>query len=342
MVTNALSERRCSYVVRVQNAAASTTDLRDLAHYLSTLGVAGCDVVLLDAASPLQFEINGRILRWVGRHVKPGPEQCAGGGGIDIIRAAGTFAACEKVIVATDDVRYSVEAIGQMCELLEMHEVVEPQDYLDPLPWWGGVEAGRMLIQRGVEPKPDHGTTFGFRRGALRALWALGSVSTVEAQSRRLAAVGAEIHAAGDVFVRREAGPFSDWLSARPRRAAEHFTSPFESALFFSILPLLILLTTLGGLRLAGACAGTIAFGAVGMALHGRAGATAFFPMRACFLAPLWVFERSVSVYWALFRALRPSMDATGDLAGDSGSPISSGAARTGTEGDSTSTRGIH
>ena len=43
----------------------------------------------------------------------------------------------------------------------------------------------------------------------------------------------------------------------------------------------------------------------MGLALRGRAGASAFFPLHACLFAPLWVLERSVSVYWALFRKLR-------------------------------------
>jgi hypothetical protein len=41
------------------------------------------------------------------------------------------------------------------------------------------------------------------------------------------------------------------------------------------------------------------------LALRGRAGAGAFFPVRACLFAPLWVAERSISVYWALYRKLR-------------------------------------
>ena len=43
------------------------------------------------------------------------------------------------------------------------------------------------------------------------------------------------------------------------------------------------------------------------LALRGRAGAATFFPLRAVLFAPLWVFERSVSVYWALIRRLRGS-----------------------------------
>lgn len=304
MPTKRPHERRCSYVVLVQNAAASTNELRELSTYLSSLSISDCDVVIVDPSPRLQFELNARILRWVGRHVAVQPEHRAGAG-IDVVRAASQYAACEKVIVAADDIRYTSEAIGQLCDLLDTHEVVEPQDYLDPMPWWGGIDAGRILIHRGIEPQPDHGATFGFRRSALRALRALAPVTTADAHAKRLAAVGAEVYPATDVFVRREPGSLGDWLSARPRLAGNEFVLPMKSAFFFSLVPLLVLLVALGGLQLASGYAGVIAFAAVALAMRGRFGASSFFPLRACFFAPLWVLERSISVYWALLRKLR-------------------------------------
>jgi hypothetical protein len=299
------SERCCSYVVILDNAAASGSDLRDLATHLSSLGVANCDVVILDASARLQFELNSRILRWVGRHVAVRPEFRTPGGATDITRAAASLAACEKVIVAADDVRYTPEAIGQLCDLLDVHEVVEPQDYLEPMPWWGGIDAGRILVHRGIEPQPDHGATYAFRRSAVRAMRALGSSEVHDDQVRRLAAVGAEVHAATDVFVRREPAPLGDWLAARPRLAGDDFALPMKTAFFFSLMPMLLLLAFAGGLRLAGGYAGVIAVATFGVALRGRTGAATFFPLRAALFAPLWVFERSVSVYWALFQKLR-------------------------------------
>ena len=303
MRTKRPQDRRCSYVVLVQNATASTSELRELAAYFSTLGVAGCDVVILDASPRLQFELNGRILRWVGRHVAVHPEYRAANG-IDLVRAAASLATCEKVIVANEDVRYTPEAIGQLCDLLDVHEVVEPQDYLDPMPWWSGIDAGRMLIHRGIEPEPDHGATFGFRRSAIRGLRTLPASS--DAHARRLSAVGAEVYSAADVFVRREPEPFADWVASRPRLAGDDFELVFKTAFFFSLVPLLLLLVAFGGARFAGVYMGLIAFASVGLALRGRAGvASMHFPLRACLFAPVWVFERSVSVYWALYRKLR-------------------------------------
>ena len=298
-------DRRCSYVVVVDYSTVPADELRDLANYLSTVGVAGCDVVVLDASPRLQFDLNARILRWVGRHVAVRPEHRTPSGSLDLVRSAAALAACEKVIVAEQDVRYTPDAIGQICDLLEMHEVVEPQDYLDPLPWWGGIEAGRMLVHRGIEPQPDHGATLGFRRSAVNSLRNLTTGEVLDDQGRRLAAAGAEVYAAANVFVRRRPGALNEWLTQRPRYAGDDFGLPFKSAFFFSIAPLLLILGVLGGIQLAGAYASVIAFAAVCLALRGRAGAAPYFPLRACLFAPLWVFERSVSVYWALYRKLR-------------------------------------
>ncbi|MDQ3283954.1 MAG: hypothetical protein M3Q69_21325 [Acidobacteriota bacterium] len=302
-------DQRCSYVVVVGNAAASAGELQDLAQYLSTLGVAGCDVVILDPSPRLQFDLNGRILRWVGRHIAVRPEHRTQSGSIDLVRTAMTLAACEKVIVAAEDVRYTPEAVGQLCDLLEMHEVVEPQDYLDPLPWWGGIEAARILVHRGIEPQPDHGATFGFRRSAVRGLRALDNFELSDDQARRLASAGAEVFAATNVFVRREPGALDEWLAQRARVAGDDFLMPMKSAFFFSLMPLLFLLAVAGGLQLAGGYAGVIAFASFALAMRGRTGAGTFFPLRACLFAPLWIFERSVSVYWALFRKLRGGDD---------------------------------
>jgi hypothetical protein len=298
-------EFRCSYVVVVENAAAPTRDLCELAHYLSTLRVNGCDVVVLDPSTRMVFDLNARTLRWVGRHIAVGSEHRSPAGSLDRIRAACAVAMCEKVIVATEDVRYTPEAVGQMCDLLEMHEAVEPQDYLEPLPWWGSIEAGRILVHRGIEPQPDHGATFGFRRTSVRGMRTLGAGDVFDDPVRRLAAAGADVFAATEVFVRREPRALEEWLDERPRLARFDFSLPVKSAFFFSLVPLLLVLALLGGPRLAGLYAGMVVFSSVGLAMRGRAGAASYFPFRACLYAPVWVLERSISVYWALYRMMR-------------------------------------
>jgi hypothetical protein len=293
-------ERRCSYLVVLENDFRSADELRELATYLSEVAVSDFEVIIFDASSPEAVEENRRVLRWVGRHTTARPEHVTGTGNIDAIRAAIDLASCDKVIVADAHVRYSRESLDDLTALLELHEVVEPQDYFDPLPWWGGIEAGRILVHRSISPLPDSGSTFGFRKRAIRGLRAIDQATNAHDYVRRLASQGAEVFTSMRLFVRRIPPRFSDWIRGLPRRAEQEFTMPAKAALFFMLMPALIAVALLGGARMAGTVAGAISFASVALALRGRIGAGRFFPWRACFFAPLWVLQRSLSVYCAL------------------------------------------
>jgi hypothetical protein len=287
-------ERRCTYLVVLENASASVEALRDLASYLSSLAVSSFEVVILDTSAPAAFEENRRVLRWVSTHVPVRIRHLTPTGTIDPIRAALDVASCEKVIVADSQVRYGQEALDHLCAQLDLHELVEPQDYFDPLPWWGGIEAGRTLVRRGIGPMPARSSTFGFRKRAVRGLRSIDSVTAPDDPVRRLMSQGAEVFSANEIFVRRIPPRLDDWLRDRPRDAD-------QTAVFFGLLPLTLLVAILGGLPLAGVCVSAIAICAFGLAMRGRIGAGPFFPMRACLYAPLWLLERSFGVYWALF-----------------------------------------
>jgi hypothetical protein len=299
-------DRRCTYLVVIEQPG----DLRELANYLSTLSLADCDVVVLDGSAQPKFEENRRVLRWVSRHVPVRPQHRSITGAIDPVRAALALASCEKVIVAGEQVRYDECALDTLCRLLDAHEVVEPQDYPDPLPWWSGIDAGRILIHRGLAPDPDHGLTFGFRRTAIRGLRTVDNplVDPSESAVRRLALTGAEVFSASELFVRRVPPALDSWIRERPRQADDDFVMPVKSALFFALIPMAMLLMAFAGFRAMAGYAGAIAFASMAIAVRGRIGASTVFPLKTCLFAPLWVLERSVSVYWALLRKLRPAM----------------------------------
>jgi len=297
---------RCSYLVVIERDRDAGGDLRDLATYLSSLAVAGCEVIVVDDSPAPVFENNRRVLRWVSRHIAPRPRHRNFSGTIDVVRTAIDVSTCDKIIVAEENVRYDGAAIDSVCELLDVHEVVEPQDYFDPLPWWIGIEAGRMLVHRGVEPLPDHGATFAMRKSTVRGIRGVDVAwSNSDDPVRHLTSQGAEVFSACDVFVRRLPPPLHDWLRDRPKQAGDDFAMPVKTAFFFALLPMAMLLAVIGGIRLAGGYAGAIALSSLVLAIRGRAGNATFFPLRACLSAPLWVLERSISVYWALFRKLQ-------------------------------------
>jgi len=297
------ADRRCSYVVVLDDPSVGAGDVRNLAAYLSTVSVAGCEIVIIDDTE--RFERNRRVLRWVGRHLAALPRHRSITGSVDAVRAACDLAACEKVIVASPRARYTAAQLDEICSLLEEHEVVEPQDYCDPLPWWGGIDAGRVLVHRGIEPLPDHGATFGFRRSVVRGLRSLDSLELAGDDAvRRLQSVGAEIRSPDDLFVRCEPPSIGSWLRDRARQAGDDFSMPVKTAFFFAMIPLITLLASFGGARLAGSYAGAVAGVSLLLAVRGRSGASGVFPLRACLFAPLWILERSVSVYWALLRKM--------------------------------------
>jgi hypothetical protein len=284
--------RRCTYVVAISSCSP---DVPLLAEYLSALGVAGCEVIVLDS-SPAVDE-HRRILRWVARYIVVDEP-------LDIVRTAASLASCEKIIIASESVRYDIADLTELCALLDAHEVVEAQDYLEPLPWWGGIDAGRMLVHRGIDPHPDCGATFGFRRAIPRSLRGFDATGSSD-PARALSSQGAEIVSASDLFVRRCPPRLDEWLRERPREADRDFNIPSKSAFFFALIPMAILLALIGGGRIAAGYTGAVAFASIVLAVRGRMGAGAFFPLRACLYAPLWVLERSVSVYWALLRKVR-------------------------------------
>ena len=288
------ADRRCSYLVVLDNEFSSIDELRELAAYLSNLAVSDFEVIVVDASLPPALEQNRRVLRWVGRHVIARPQH------LDPIRAAIDLASCEKVIVADAHVRYSDSALDEISMLLDVHEVVEPQDYFDPLPWWGGIEAGRMLVHRSLSPLPDHGSTFGFRKRAIRALRAVDQGVPADDFARRLASQGAEVFSAVEIFVRRIPPALSEWFRDLPRHAGEDLEIPAKAAFFFVLLPVAIVFALLSGLRFAAGYAGAIVFVSTALAVRGRIGTAPFFPWRVCLYAPLGVLERSISVYWAL------------------------------------------
>lgn len=288
----------CTYAVAIDESLTQT-GLQAMAEYLSTLDLAGCDVLVFDSAPPDVFQSRECVLRWVAHHVPLHGRYRRADGSVDLAHAAADFAGTEKVIVGSTATRYTAMEVRQMCDLLERHDVVEPEEYLEPIPWWGGIEAGGMLLHRGADQR-RHRTTFGFRRSAFRPLRAATDPAAAGASR---AFFGAEFHEAANLFVRREPGRFIDSIRSS-RDAAFDSDSPMRSIFFLGLLPLLMAVAIAGGTAIAGGYAGVIAFASIVLAIRGRIGASRFFPLRACLLAPLWIVERSIAVYWSLFARL--------------------------------------
>ena len=293
----------CSYLVPL-DASATEEDVRILASYLSTLRAAQCEVIVVDAADAAVFDERARVLRWVSRHVAAGSRNILPGGTIDVLQAAVDIASADKIIVAGIDSRYTADEVTSICALLDHCDAVTPAEFVQPMPWWGGIDAGRMLLQRGIDQADGAARTFAFRKSAWRPLLGFEPADR-DNHIRRLVLQGADVQSANEVFVRREPLGLGAWARLHAREASSDASIPLHAALFAGILPVLLILVLLGGAGLAGTYAGMIAAGSVLIAIRGRSGAASYFPWRACLFAPLWIIERAFSVYWALLSRLR-------------------------------------
>ncbi|MFL6515964.1 MAG: hypothetical protein ACJ8M1_13180 [Chthoniobacterales bacterium] len=171
------------------------------------------------------------------------------------------------------------------------------------------MEASRMLINRATLRTADYPGTCAFRRGTfLRSGRYDGDVLfDNEELIRHLVRGGAQTCFANDLFIRKRPPAFRKWIEQRPRQAYEDFGLRAKTAMF-ALLPLLI--TGCGlvwGLNTMFIAAVVLALLAVALAMGGRARGQArrFFPAHICWFAPLWVFERVISTYWAFYWFLR-------------------------------------
>ena len=155
---------RCTYILPIRRVRTRSQEAHELAEYFRELAREGCEVLVVDGSSPEIFEQHNRAWREPCRHVTVDRKYTYLNGKVNGVHTGVDLASCENIILADDDIRYTSADIRRACELLNRHDMVRPQNYLAPLPWWGRMEAARMLINRGVLRIGDYPGTCAFRR----------------------------------------------------------------------------------------------------------------------------------------------------------------------------------
>ncbi len=296
---------RCTYLLPIRRTSARREEMEDFAQYFGALAEAGCEVLVVDGSSPDVFNEHNTAWRDLCRHVKVDPKYAYLNGKVNGIHTGVDLAGCEKILLADDDIRYTSADIARACDLLDEHEMVRPQNYLSPLPWWGRTETARMLINRALLRTGDYPGTCAFRRSTcLRVGHYDGDVLfDNEEIVRHFVVQGADVCYALDLFILKRPPTFRKWMEQRPRQAYEDFAMRAKTVLFMSLLPLVIALGLAWGARAALLFTLFVSVSAMLIALRGlwRDKAYRFFPFPVILYAPLWVLERSVSTYGALY-----------------------------------------
>lgn len=270
---------------------------------------AGCEVIVADGSPPDVFAEHARLWFGFARHIEVDRRFGYLNDKVNGIHTGVELASNEKIILADDDIRYTAADVDRMVTLLGDHEMVRPQNFLSPLPWWARMESARMLINRAVLRIGDYPGTCAFRRSTmLRVGHYDGDVLfDNEELVRHFASAGAKIDYEIDLFIQKCPPSLRKWKEQRPRQAYEDFGLRMKTA-FFLALPVLILLNAVfGGFAGFAICVTLVSVFAIALACAGgaRGVASEFIPPWICFYAPLWIFERAFSTYWAVYWHLR-------------------------------------
>jgi hypothetical protein len=294
-----------TYLLPIRRAAFSEAEAEQLAAYFQTLKGAFCDVLVVDGSPAPVFAQHAAIWRSVCRHEPVDRSFGYLNDKVNGIHTGVRLASTEKIILADDDIRYGAAEIERVSELLENFDVVRPQNFLSPLPWWGRTEAARMLINRATLRTADYPGTCAFRRSVMLRVGPYDGDVLFDNEEiiRHFARAGATISYATNLFVRKRPPTFRKWIEQRPRQAYEDFGLRAKTALFLSLPILTIWISSALGRRALLFYFAALIAAAMVVALVGRlrGSAARHFPLSICLFAPLWILERTLSTYWALY-----------------------------------------
>ena len=289
-------EVRATYILPLKRGSAG--GLADLPEYLARVA-EWAKVLVVDGSAPEVFAAHSAEFPVCVGHVAPA-HACLNGKVAGVLTGL-ELARTEFCVIADDDVRYTEPVFRRMLALLLTADVVRPQNYFEPLPWHARWDTARTLLNRALGA--DYPGTLGVRRSVLlRAGGYCGDVLFENLELiRTVRAAGGTEARASDLFVARRPCSARHFLTQRVRQAYDGFAQPLRLASELALLPVLA-----AGTRRFRSLPVIAAAAAAGVAEIGRRRrrGTEVFPASSAVWAPIWLLERSVTVWAALWHRL--------------------------------------
>jgi hypothetical protein len=284
-----------TYIAPIRLSSLEGVD--ELAAYLGSL--RDVEVLVVDGSRPEVFATVHAAVQGFATHVKPTVNGLNG-------KARGvltglSLARHDKIVVADDDVRYEPADLREVVRLLDLGDVVRPQNFFSPAPWHAILDSARSLINRAFDG--DWPGTLAFRRSALPKGYNPDVLFENFELVRTICARGGTEIVARDIFVARRPATLRHFLTQRVRQAYDEFARPSRFVAALAVLPVLVAGMLAIGPRVLGAFAALAIFPAlIGWS---RDRAYRYFSFLAVLAAPLWVLERAACSWLALYEYCR-------------------------------------
>jgi hypothetical protein len=292
---------RCSYVLPLR--LWRPEDLGELTSYLDGLCELVDQVLVVDGSDAELFARHGRLLPAGVEHREVDPAHHGANGKVSGVLTGLDAARHERVVIADDDVRYDRATLEAVLDALALGHVVRPQNVFRPLPWHARWDTARSLLNRAVGA--DYPGTLAVRHSVLEATGGYDPDVLFENLEllRTVAAAGGCVVDASHVYVERRPPTTAHFVGQRVRQAYDSFASPARLGAELAIVPGLVV-------ALAGRRPRLVAVAAVGSVVAAergrrRHGGTAVFGPTAALFAPLWLLERGVCAWLAMWQRVR-------------------------------------
>ena len=285
-----------TYVLPIRSATRADVELTD---YLRQVART-YPVIVVDGSDADVFGGNRRAWGEFVHHIAPDPAIRCANGKVRGVNTALAIVDTPLLVIADDDVRYAPDQLDRLVDELDHADLVAPQNYFDPAPWHARWDAGRSLINRVTGG--DFPGTLALRRAFVPDTGYDGDVLFENLElMRTVSARGGRVRRLPDLYVRRLPPTTPHFAGQRVRQAYDEWARPARLAIWLCVLP--VWAVTLRRPRTAIA----IPMLAATLAELGRrrAGARRYFHATCSVLAPAWVLERAVTVWFAAVLRLR-------------------------------------
>ena len=270
-------------------------DVAAIADYVQRLSRLA-NVIVVDSSGQDAFVAHHELFASV-THVQPREGLHFANGKVNGVVTGLALCTSAKAVIADDDVRYTLDELRRVDELLERAELVRPQNYFRPAPWHARWDTARTLLNRALTGGDYPGTLAVRVTDELRNDGYDGDVLFENLELiRTVRAAGGRECLPLDLYVRREPPTVRHFLRQRVRQAYDSQAQPARLLVELALLPA----ATVAVRRPAWLLAGGLA--AIGVAEFGRrrGGGAAYFSVSGSLLAPLWLAERAMCSWVAL------------------------------------------
>jgi hypothetical protein len=259
------------------------------------------DLIIVDGSGSAAFEKHKHAWSALGTHIAPHAQFQFLNGKVNGVLTGLAKAKYPHVIIADDDVRYTLAQLLEIDQLLLDNQLIIPQNYFDPCPWHAQWDTSRSLLNLALVH--DYPGTLAIQRDFILSTGGYdGNVLFENLELIRTVKAGkGRVLQRSDLCIRRLPPSAKHFWSQRVRQAYDDYAQPPRLLFFILLVPALMALASYSfWLPLIPALAAIL----VAEAGRRKYNGAHLFPASCSLFAPVWLLERGICTWLAVFHRL--------------------------------------